>query len=121
MPTETETLLVCEGERKSFIQGTSENIRETFIITKLGGKVTKVKTENDTFTLDKVRDSVKEGKVTTKQLIVESDRLIFRYEGIEGNKISNADAILFNTGKYTMDRGVFMKVESMCTVGKKAF
>ncbi|MDP2829542.1 MAG: hypothetical protein Q8O37_13150 [Sulfuricellaceae bacterium] len=118
--TETETLLVCEGDATSIIAGFGGKDRQTFTITKVGDKVTKVKSEHQMYTLDKVDVSTKENKGPIYiQLIVESDKLVLRGEITEDR--NNRDTILFNTGKYKDDRGLFGWVEGQCSVGKKAF
>ena len=117
--TETETLLVCEGDATSIIAGLGGKDRTTFTITKIGDKVTKVKTEHHTYTLDKVDISTKENKGPIYiQLVVESDKLVLRSEITEDKR--NSETILFNTGAYKQDR-MFGWAEGQCTVSKKAF
>ena len=118
--TETETLLVCEGDAQSIIAGLGGKDQQTFTITKLGDKVIKVKAEHQTYTLDKIDVSTKENKGPIYvQLIVESDKLVLRSEITEDK--NNRDTVLFNTGKYEQDRGLFGWAKGQCSVGKKAF
>lgn len=117
--TETETLLVCEGDATSLIAGFGGKERQTFTITKLGEKVTKVKTEHDTYTLEKIDVSTKDNKGPIyKQLIVEPDKLILRAEITEDKRTS--ETVLFNTGAYKQDQ-MLGWAEGQCTVAKKAF
>jgi hypothetical protein len=116
---ETETLLVCEGNATSLIAGFGGKVRQTFTITKLGDKVTKVKTEHDTYALEKVDVSTKDNKGPIYiQLIVEPDKLILRTEITEDKRTS--ETMLFNTGAYKQDQ-MLGWVEGQCTVAKKAF
>jgi hypothetical protein len=119
--TETETLLICEGDGTSLIAlpGGNGKDRLTFTIIKIGDKVTKVKSDHGLYTLEKVDASTKEHKGPVYvQLIVEGDKLILRTE-VTQDKVTR-NTILFNTGKYTQDR-VFGWSEGQCSVGKKAF
>lgn len=114
-----ETLLVCEGEAKSIVRGMGGKQRSTYTITKIGGKVTKVKTEHATFTLEKVDISTKDNKGPIYlQLMVEPDRLILRAEITEDKRTS--DTVLFNTGAYKQDQ-TFGWAEGQCSVAQKAF
>ena len=117
--TETETLLVCEGKASSIIAGMGGEDRQTFVITKLGDKVIKVKTEYELYTLERLDASTKENKGPIyKQLIVEPEKLILRTEITEDKRKS--ETILFNTGAFKQDR-MFGWSEGQCTVAKKAF
>lgn len=116
---ETETLLICEGERTSPLEGVGGKERQTFTISKVGDKVTKVKTEHSTYTLEKVninKDTNK--KPVYLQLIVEPDKLVLRAEITEDKRTNKTE--LFNTGAYKSSRTLNWS-KGQCTVAQKPF
>lgn len=118
-PSTTKTLLLCEGEATSLVAGLGGKDRKTYEITKTGEKVTKVKSEYRTFTLEKVDVSTKENKGPIYvQLIVEPEKIILRTEVTEDKRMQ--ETVLYNTGKYKDERWVGWS-EGQCTTGKKAF
>lgn len=115
----SETLLVCEGYFSSIVQGMSGKERVTFVITKLGGNVTKVKGELFTFALDRAEVSVSGiNDQLYSQLIVESDKLILRIENMASE--NTVETVLFNTGAYKHELPLGGS-QGQCTVSEKAF
>lgn len=117
---EIETLLVCNGNLTSFIAGFGGPTTQSFIITKVGGKVTKVKSGDSTFKLDKVDVATqKNNGPIYLQLITEEAKLILRAEITEDRV--NRDTVIFNSGAYTEDRGMAGLADGHCNVSTKAF
>ena len=54
---DTDTLLVCDGHKSSYIEGLGGPERRTFVIQKKRDKVVSVRTDSDVFTLDRVNVS----------------------------------------------------------------
>ena len=115
----SDTLLVCEGYSSSLVPGMSGKERKTFIITKLGDKVTKVKEEPFTYTLERGEISTSDDKAPIySQLVIEPDKLILRIENT-GSK-NTVETVLFNTGAYKQNLPLG-SAEGQCAVAKKAF
>lgn len=115
----SETLLVCEGYSSSIVPGMSGKERVTFVITKVGGKVTKVKGELLTYTPERAKMSVNGiNDSIYSQLIIESDKLVLRMENMTSK--STGETVLFNTGAYK-NKLPLGSSEGQCTIAEKAF
>lgn len=115
----SETLLVCEGYSSSVVPGMSGKERVTFVITKVGGKVTKVKDELLTYTPERAKMSVSGiNDPIYSQLIIESDKLVLRMENMASK--NTGETVLFNTGTYKHKLSLGNS-EGQCTVAEKAF
>lgn len=118
-PSITESLLICDGDVTSLISRVGGKEKIMFEITKTDEKITKVRSEYQTYTLEKVDARNKDNKGPVYiQLIVEPEKIILRTE-ITEDKSTN-DTIIFNTGKYKSER-FWGWAEGQCSVGKKAF
>lgn len=116
---ETETLLVCEGYTTSLMAGMGGKEQETFIITKTGDRITKVKTQHFTYTLEKADANTKNNSHPIyNQLIVEPEKLILRTENTESK--NTVETIIYNNNSYKKNL-VFSRTEGQCTVTNKAF
>ena len=116
---EVETLLVCEGSATSMIAGLGGKQQTTFVITKMGDKIIRVKSQYNTYALDKVDVNTKENRGPVYiQLIVEADKVILRTEITEDKR--KMETVIFTTGAYKQDQA-FGWSEGQCTVSEKAF
>jgi hypothetical protein len=115
----SDTLLVCEGYASSLVAGMGGKEQPTFVITKVDGKVTKVKDNLFTYTLEKAEINRKEGQPPIySQLITEQDKIILQIENT-GSK-NTVETVLLSTGAYKQNL-VFSSSEGHCTVAQKAF
>lgn len=119
-PKTIETFLVCEGVTPDWIVKyagvPNEKRRQTFTITKEGNKVTKVKSEYWTYTIDEANMRKGYG-----QIIVEADKLILRREIKSKDSLTN-ETELFSSVKYSdTNTRILLFTEGTCTVSSKIF
>lgn len=108
------TVLVCEGQKSSVVNGFSGADSTTVTITRVGGKVVKAveSAYGYVFTTKKIQD--KPGVFS--QLIVEKDRIILRTEN-EGRVY---DIAISNTGAYQRDYPLSV-ARGQCSARAKMF
>jgi hypothetical protein len=111
--------LICEGERTSPLGGVGGKERQTFTISKVGDTITRVKTDHNTYTLEKVNiNKDTNEKPIFLQLSVLPDKLVLRTEITEDKRTN--ETVLFNTGAYKTSRTLNWS-EGQCTVSQKPF
>ncbi len=118
-PSVTNTFLSCDIQVTSALPSIGGKQKQTFEITKSDGKVTTVKSEYRTYTLERtdVRSKENKGPVYA-QLILEPGKIILQTEVVEDKKTYRAT--IYETGKYKDDR-LFGWGEGHCVVSQKAF
>lgn len=116
-----DTTLVCDTKVTTTMLRSYEGRIDTrtFVIRKNKNQVQSVKSEHQTYGLERVDINIGTGKPPLYAiLLVEDDRVVLRYEFPEEKR--NADIILYASGKFEMNTLAFSS-EGFCKVTQRLF
>lgn len=113
-----QSVLICEGQRSSIVNGFGGAEIETITLTKVSGKVVKaVDKQGNVYTAAKQREKG-EGNPVYTQLLVQPDQIILRVENSGMGR--TFDLTISNTGAYRSENPMGTSV-GICTPRAKAF
>lgn len=117
----TERVFVCKGNSSSIIRELGGAVNRTFLITKRGNQVVSVKTNEFTYTPERIqinKDRLDE-KPIYRYILMGNENLTLR---TENTATGNIDLVLSNTGSYVYKKGLMGGTEAgQCTISEKAF